>query len=101
MHILRSSREMSEKSVYGRCDRRSSCSTYFDIGSRWSDPVWLSPAEASGFALGNVTVNQTVVPTPSVLSRLMMPFIIDSIKDLQILRPRPLPPYFRAVLASA
>lgn len=53
-----------------------------------------------GGALGRVSEKETVVPAFSVLCSSMVP-PMDSTSDLQMLRPRPLPPYFLDVLVSA
>ena len=64
------------------------------------DLFLVMPIGGSGLAFGKVSENETLVPTFSWLSSVMVP-PIDSTRDLQMLRPRPLPPYLRDVLASA
>ena len=70
--------------------------------------AWVFEFRVSGFsplALGwtflNGSENDTVVPTPGLLSSQIRPCMTFSMMALQIERPRPVPPYERAVLESA
>ena len=51
-------------------------------------------------ALARGTMNQNVLPRPGVLSTPISPDI-SSIRRFEMARPRPVPPYLRAVEASA
>ena len=72
----------------------------FTAVAEGNDLFLVMPVGGSGAAFRNFIENETVVPTFTSLFREMVP-PMDSTRDLQMLRPRPLPPYLRDVLASA
>src|SRR6266536_5917379 len=71
------------------------------MGSGSFADTWVVAAVAFLGAFGKVRVNETVVPFPGLDSSQILPPSTFSIMALQILSPRPLPPYERAVELSA